>query len=143
MINNTNIKISGRFAYAENLQLEKMIVFIFETPYNVTGQTVAVIGICDVICVNEIIIGDLLKVVFDDRTILTFEEDIKARQKSKITLHVGEFNGEGILENDYRCNFIFNSNILPGQWQVIYNYSNKGFLANLLGKREILISRLI
>lgn len=120
--------MSGKFALIEHLPIERAIILIFETPFNITGQCMASVGAYGVESISEINRGESMIAAFDARSVLTYGEDIEARKKSKATLSMGNYNGKGILEDSKKCNFEFSSDILPGEWQLLYSIVKKNGL---------------
>lgn len=138
-----NLQISGRLAIAEHLREERIVVFIFETPSNITGQGLAVIGCLGLDAVERIDIGGSIKAVFDARSVVTFDEDIKARIKANVSLHMGKYEGEGVLEDSRNCNFIFSSDIMQGRWQFLYHANHKiGPFSKFFDAGELSLTRL-
>lgn len=118
----------GRLALIEKLPLEKVIILIFETPENITGQGMASIGVYGITEISEMQENAKLKAAFDARSVLTFDEDLLHRRKSKVKVSLGQYSGYGLLRDDPKCNFIFSSDILCGNWCIKYDRVSKNII---------------
>ena len=135
--------INGKFALAENSAQGSIVVLIFETPYNVSGEGMAVLGGQGVNSIEEISQGDFIKAAFDDRSILKFDEDIAARKKSNADIKTGNYSGYGILEDSPNCDFVFTSDIIDGKWQILYTpKAESGILSKIFNRGELMIRKL-
>jgi len=134
--------ISGRLGLAENLAEEQLVALIFETPFDVTGQGMAVIAVHGAESLDNVKKGESLTAAFDARSVLTFDEDITSRKKSIASLKVGEYWGEGVLEDGIRCNFVFSSNITHGKWRILYRNKRKGWMSKLFEGGEFVIMKI-
>jgi hypothetical protein len=113
-LNNNNL--TGRFAIIENLAYDNAIILVFETPYFVTGENVAVLGCFGINDIKDIQPGDIIESHFEARSALTFDEECSARQKGSMSVRIGTYHGNGILANDSKCVFEFSSDIFEGKW---------------------------
>jgi len=140
-----NNNINGKFALVQNLAQENIVVLVFETSYSVSGEGLAVLGMQGLNSIKEIKKGDSNRAAFDDRSVLTFDEDIAARKKSNAIIKTGSYSGLGILKDSPSCDFIFTSDIISGKWQILYlsaPKAKKGFLSKLINRGDLMIRRL-
>ncbi len=135
-------KLSGRCATAE-YSVASMVVIVFEIPWNISGERLAVVGVFGVGALEELDAGTAMGAAFDARSVVTFDDDIAARRKATASVQVGHFTGEGILEDGERCNFRFSADIVPGQWHLGYRpRRTEGVLARYRESGELVVSRL-
>ena len=113
-------QVAGRFALVEPSSKDQIVVLVFETAINVTGEHLAVLGIYGVERLDKIPPGGQVPAAFDARSLLTFDEDVAARRNSRSRVLVGAYRGEGRLEDTSNCLFVFTTSIVPGQWRLAY-----------------------
>jgi hypothetical protein len=137
------IDYKNRFAIIENIKFQKIVSFLFETEYNITGPNIAVVGLCDAENITQIYTNYPLQIVFDSESSLNFDEAIKSRKKSQAKITIGTYTFEGFLTKSRDCDFIFQSDLLKGKWRICPEDGKRGILSSFFsGDLRLAITRL-
>jgi len=137
--------IKGRFALVESLAGDDFSILIFETPYSVTGDNSATVGCFGLGAIQDMCDGDTREANFNANTVLTFDEEIAARKSSLSYLLLGSYRGTGLLVDEATCDFVFSSNILPGEWRLGRKKdkrSRTGMLEKLFSQNDLVLERI-
>lgn len=112
---NECLQFCGRLALVKGFS-EKSTLIILETPENVTGSGMAVMIIMGTDAPADEPDGAAFAVVFDARCVLTFDQDVRARENGGANVEVYAYQGEGVLDKGDRCDAVLDSRGLGGKW---------------------------
>jgi hypothetical protein len=113
--------------------LDDYIIVMFEYKQPLTGGDNARICIKTKSSMENLRIGIPLPVQFDSQWTLTFDEAIKYYHKGD---DIGTYEFEGKLLDGNKCNFLFNTNLFPGQWKIDFGTLGKNENYSKLFKRS-------